>query len=163
MRLSVLSFCFFLILTGCGSDDPPSVQNTITIDGSPFTIIAPTLIGVSIGGQGHAAISFTGITGSVSKTLSIDFEYSPSVTLSGSYSFPQTGTDRLLDNWLTNYAEMSTSGAGSLYTTNLDFGKITIQDNGGNNYTVTIDLTMLDGKVFKGTYRGAFSVLFNNS
>jgi hypothetical protein len=48
-------------------------------------------------------------------------------------------------------------------STTLDFGHITVQDNGGDNYTVTMDLTMVDGTVIKGKYRGEFVVMFNNS
>lgn len=165
-RKSILTLwiCCIVFLSSCGSDETPSTVNSITLNGSSFKILFPSLIGVSIGGQGHAGISFTSLTNSgLSKTLSIDFEYSPNDPISGSYSFPQAGSDRYLDDFLTNYTEINISGGGSPYSTELETGRITIQENGGDNYTVTIDLKMLDGKVFKGKYRGVFTVAFNNS
>ncbi|HEY3429968.1 MAG TPA: hypothetical protein VGK39_04765 [Cyclobacteriaceae bacterium] len=149
-----------LILVSCDSDEPSA---GVTIDGKSFNVISASLLGVSIGGDGHATISLTSANSSMSKTLSLDFEYSPNSPIEGNYSFPQVGSDRYLDDWLTNYSEITLSGGGSINSTNLETGKITIQDNGNNNYTVTMDLTMIDGTIIKGKYRGAFLVTFNNS
>jgi hypothetical protein len=166
--MKIQSLFSFLIVTvllaSCGSDEVTS-GNSIKIDGQSFKVVSASLLGVSISGEGHAAISLTSIASSSStKTLTLDFEYSPSAPVAGNYSFPQTGTDRYLDDFLTNYTEMTISGTGSTSTsTNLDFGKITVQDHGGDNYTVTIDITMMDGTVIKGKYRGDFVVMFNNS
>jgi hypothetical protein len=148
------------ILSSCGSDEP---SGGISVDGKSFNVISASLLGVSIGGDGHATISLISGNSSMSKTLSLDFEYSPTSPVSGNYSFPQAGSDRYLDDWLTNYTEITLSGSGSVYDTNLESGKITVLDNGNNNYTVTIDITMVDGTVIKGKYRGAFTVMFNNS
>jgi hypothetical protein len=114
-------------------------------------------------GEGHAGITLVNTDGTVSKSLGIDFEYSPDASVSGTYSFPQNNTDRYLDDWLTNYTEMSqSSSGGSSESTNLQEGTVTVKDNGGSNYSVTVDLTMVDGKVFKGTYQGKMMTMFNN-
>lgn len=147
------------VLMSCQSDDEPSVVNTIALDGQPFNIQSASLIGVSIDGEGHAAITLINTDGTLSKSLGIDFEYSPDASVSGTYSFPQNNTDRYLDDWLTNYTEMTQATSES---TNLTEGTVTVKDNGGSNYTVTIDLLMEDGKVFKGTYQGKMQAMFNN-
>ena len=150
-----------LIITSCGSDEPSA---GISIDGKAFNVISASLLGVSISGEGHATISLTSATSSgLTKTISLDFEYAPTSPVSGNYSFPQVGTDRFLDDWLTNYTEINISGGGSVESTNLESGKITVQDHGNDNYTVTMDLTMIDGTIIKGKYRGVFTVMFNNS
>jgi len=149
-----------IILASCGSDEPSA---GISIDGKSFNVISASLLGVSIGGDGHASISLVSANNSMSKTLSLDFEYSPNSPISGNYSFPQVGNDRYLDDWLTNYSEITLSGTGNIYSTNLESGKITVQDNGNSKYTVTMDLTMIDGTVIKGKYSGVFTVMFNNS
>jgi len=163
-KIAILSLAAILFLVSCGSDDDakPSVTNTIKLDGEAFSITAPSLMGVSIDGEGHAGITFTNTnsTGELTKVLSIDFEYSPSESVSGTYSFPQ-GTSRFLDDWLTNYTEFSMS-SGSSNSTNLESGTVTVTDNGNNNYTVVVDLTMIDGKHFEGKYSGKFTVAFNN-
>lgn len=159
-RKSILMFWIasIILLTGCG-DDTPTTVNAITLDGDAFKITAPSLIGVSIDGEGHAAISFANATSSSSKVLSIDFEYSPNEDIDGTYSYPQEGTDRYLDEFLTSYTEFS---GNNFYSTELESGSITIKNNSGDNYTVTLDLTMVDGKKFEGKYSGKFQVAFNN-
>jgi hypothetical protein len=154
----LLSLISLVWLAGCSSDDDAKPQNTITLDGQPFKITSASLIGVSIDGEGHAGISFTNVSSTKSKILSIDFEYSPNEPISGTYSYPQ-GSDRYLDDILTYYTEIEGS---SFNDTDLEEGTVTIVENGGSNYTVTINLTMLDGKVFSGTYKGKFVVAFNN-
>jgi len=149
-----------LIIASCGSDEPSA---GLSIDGKSFNVLSASLLGVSIGGDGHATISLTSANSTVAKTISLDFEYSPTSSVSGNYSFPQVGTDRYLDDWLTTYDEISFSGGGSSTSTNLESGKITVKDNGNNKYTVTMDLRMIDGRVIKGKYSGTFTVMFNNS
>lgn len=165
-RLHIKALLLFMALLpafiSCDSDDETSTVNNITMDGEPFTVHSASLIGVSMDGEGHAAVNLVNTDGSVSKSLSIDFEYSPNASVSGTYSFPQEGTDRYLDDWLTNYSVMSHSG-GSSESTNLLEGTVTVKDNGGSNYTVTVDLKMVDGQLFKGTYQGKMQAMFNNS
>ena len=148
-----------LSISSCKKEDNNPVQNTMTLNGSPFAVSTASLMGVSIGGEGHVTITLAGVTGATSNILTIDIEYFVNQPIEGNYAFPQTGTARFLDDWLTNYAQFN--GASS-NTVNLEAGSVDIADNGNNNYTITMDMTMLDGKVFKGTYTGNFVVQFNN-
>lgn len=161
----LLLLALFVGFISCDSDDDkPSTINTITLDGGSFKIQSATLLGVSLDGEGHAAITFVNTDGTISKSLGIDFEYTPDRSVSGTYSFPQNNTDRYLDDWLTNYSVITqSSGGADSESTNLQEGTVTVKDNGGSNYTVTIDLTMDDGKVFKGQYQGKMVAMFNNS
>lgn len=158
IKSTLVSLFFAFILIGC-SDDENGPQNSIQLNGSSFKITAATLVGVSLDGEGHAAITFSNVSNSSSKNLTIDFEYSPSQSLSGTYSFPQ-GNNRYLDDFLTNYNQFVNS---EYYSTELETGTLILTDHGNSNYTVTIDLTMLDGKVFSGTYKGKIASQFQNS
>ena len=163
MKTRNLFFLFVLLITSllqsCSEDEGGSTTNAIKIDGNPFKAIAPSIVGVSLDGEGHAAISFTNGGASSMKTLTIDFEYSPDESLSGTYSYPVQGTDRLIDEWLTNYTSYD---GETIYDTQLQEGTITIKHNGSDNYTVSMDLTMEDGTVFTGTYSGKFTTQFQN-
>lgn len=150
-----------LFLSACGKEEVnPSSGNTLTLNGDAFEVSFASLMGVSIEDEGHAGITFTGNKGTTAKTLMIDIEYSPSKAIDGTYSFPQTGTDRYLNDWLTNYSEISVDGESN--STNLQKGSVTVKENGDSNYTISIDLEMKDGKHFKGTYRGEVQAAFNN-
>lgn len=151
-------------LMSCQSDDDkPSTSNTVMLDGESFKIQSASLVGVSLDGEGHAAITFVNTDGSTSKSLGIDFEYAANTSVSGTYSFPQNDTDKYLDDWMTNYTVMTQSSSGvTSESTNLLEGTVTVKDNGDSHYTVTIDLIMVDGKVFKGTYQGKMQAVFNN-
>lgn len=164
--LHITSVLFVLallpILMSCQSDDEPTTINTVMLDGQPFKIQSASLLGVSVDGEGHAGITFLSADGTITKSLSMDIEYSPNTPVSGNYSFPQNNTDRYLDDWLTNYTVMTQASGGSAESTSLQEGTVTLKDNGGSNYSVTIDLKMVDGKVFKGTYQGQMQTVFNN-
>jgi hypothetical protein len=130
------------------------------MDGVALKETTVTLLGVSLDGEGHAGITFTVSDGSLTKVLTVDFEYSPSASLAGTYSFPETNNHRLLDDWLTYYAEFS--GTSEMTSTNLESGTLTLEDLGGSRYAITIHLTMVDGTIFQGTYKGPVSAVFNN-
>lgn len=161
----LLAIAFIPALISCQSDDDkPSTSNTITLDGQPFKIQSASLLGVSMDGEGHVGITFVNTDGTLTKSLGIDFEYTANQSVSGTYSFPRAGTDKYLDDWLTNYTVMNQSSSGmTSESTHLSEGTLTVKDNGDSHYTVTIDLTMEDGKVFKGTYQGKMQAMFNNS
>jgi hypothetical protein len=162
IKVYLLLFVALPWLSACSDDDKtPSVENTIKMDGSTFNVVSVSLLGVSIDGEGHAGITFTNTDGSVTKSLTVDFEYSPSTTLSATYSYPQVNNKRLLDDWLTTYSEFNQTT--EITSTNLESGTLTLEDNGNSKYTVTIDLTMVDGKVFRGTYKGTVTTFFNNN
>ncbi len=146
---------FAVLFTSCRDDDTPAVQNTIQLDGEVYTIVAAAIIWVPLGGEGgHAAIYLYNSASPV-KALAIDIDYTDENNIDGNYAFPQTAEDLYLNALLTNYVE---SDGTTNYSTKLESGMVTIKNNGGNNYTVTMDLTMLDGKVFVGEYTGEFKV-----
>lgn len=161
-RFSISAFCLLLmglLFQGCAADNiDPTSGKDLTMDGSPFEITVVTLVGISVEESGHAALAFTGTNGTLTKVLNVDFEYSPDQPVDGTYSFPAASGARLLDDWLTNYTEMPLSGA--VYATTLEKGTVTVKDNGDADYTIKIDLEMLDGKIFKGTYQGAVQAVF---
>ena len=129
------------------------------MDGASFDVTMASILGVSIDGEGHAGIAFVSTDGSISKTLNIDIEYFVAKPVAGDYAFPQTGTARYLDDWLTSYSEINGT---NFVSTNLASGTVSVTHNGEDNYTVIMDLTMDDGTVFKGTYTNDFVVAFNN-
>lgn len=150
-----------LLFQSCQVDNiDPTSENEITVDGASFEVTVVTLVGISMEDAGHASISFTGTNGVLSKVLTVNVEYSPSQPLDGTYAYPSVSGARYLDNFLTNYTEMTSSGP--TYATVLEKGTVTLKDNGDSNYTITMELTMIDGKVFKGTYQGAVQAAFNN-
>lgn len=161
INIYLLLIAVLIWFSGCSdSDGAPAVENTITMDGTAFKEATVTLLGVSISDEGHAGISFTASNGSFTKVLTVDFEYSPSENLTGSYAFPETNNHRLLDDWLTNYAEFN--GTSEMTSTNLESGTLTLEDLGGSRYTITIHLVMIDGTIFQGTYKGPVTAVFNN-
>lgn len=161
IKTYLLLFVALVWFSGCSdSDSEPTVENTMTRDGVAFKETTVTLLGVSISGEGHAGVTFTDSNGSLTKVLTVDFEYSPSTSLTGTYSFPETNNHRLLDDWLTYYAEFS--GTSEVTSTNLESGTLTLEDLGGSRYAITIHLTMLDGTIFQGTYKGPVAAVFNN-
>ena len=159
--------CSIILLSGCGSDETPTTSNSVKFNGSSFSVLSASILGVSIDGEGHAGISFTNVTNSgISKTLTIDIEYSGNGSVEGRYSYPQAAGDLYLDEFLTNYTEIDISGGGSEYFTQLEGGgngTVTVQHHGGDNYSVTMDLVMEDGSEFTGKYRGNFVVVFNDN
>lgn len=167
MKISHVFKMFLLLpvaivcLSSCSdSDDGPSMENSMKMNGNAFQVTTVSLIGVSMDDEGHAGITFTYTDGSITKALTVDFEYSPTAAVSGNYSYPLVNNERLIDEWLTSYTEFN--GSNETTSTNLEEGTLTLKDNGGSNYTITIELTMIDGKVFKGTYTGPVVAAFNN-
>jgi hypothetical protein len=155
----VLCLCAALAVTSCGDDDGGSTINSIKMDGDSFKATTPILQGVSLDGEGHIAITFMKASSSSAETLTIDIEYSPDESVSGTYSYPENGTDRLLIEGLTVYNYFADQ---TMYDTLLQSGTVTVKHHGGDTYTVTMDLTMEDGKRFTGTYKGEFTTQFQN-
>lgn len=153
-------------LVSCGDDDDAklSTLNAITMDGGAFKVQSVTLTGVSIDGEGHATLNFISTDGVTTKTLGINFDYSPDVDVSGTYAYPQNNTDRYMDDWMTTYTVMTVSGSDfSIEDTHLLEGTFTLTHNSGSNYTVTMDLLMEDGTVFKGKYQGKVEAHFGDN
>ena len=161
MKLTKILVLFSIVaLVSCGDDEGSTTQNSIRLDGDPYKVIAPSIQGVSLDGEGHAAITFMNGGASTMRSLTIDFEYSPGASLTGTYVYPANSTDRLLDEWLTSYTWYD--GQDS-YDTHLSTGTLIVKHNGADNYTVTLDLTMEDGSVFTGTYKGEFTTQFQDN
>ena len=114
---------------------------------------------MAIGTDGHAGISLISLNGSSVETLTLDVEYSGNSSVEGTYSFPQAANDKYLDDFLSNF---TVSNGTSFDMIQLLEGTVTVVKNEGNNYTVTMDVTMENGTIFKGVYRGEFTVLYNN-
>jgi hypothetical protein len=158
MKLSTI-LLLLIAFVACNKDEVDPVSNSLKLDGEAFAVNLAAIMGVSIGEDGHSAIIFSNGNEAKMKTLTIDVESYSRETIEGSYSYPLAEGDKRLDDWLTNYSEME----GTSYTmTNLEAGTVTVKNNGGDNYTLQMNLTMDNGLVFAGAYTGNFSVLFNN-
>jgi hypothetical protein len=99
----VMKYCLLAILiagvSACSdSDNGPSTENSMKMNGSGFEVTTVSLIGVSLDGEGHAAVTFTYTAGSVTKALTVDFEYSPAAQISGNYAYPSVNSERLIDD-----------------------------------------------------------------
>ena len=152
----VLLFLF----SGCKKDATDlSTINAVKINGNSFSITSASMIGVSIGEDGHTGINLVSGTGQQISTLTIDVESFTRETIEGTYSYPTADGDKVLDDWLTNYAYFKD---GSGISSNLESGTVSIRNNHDNNYTIDMDLTMVDGMTFTGSYTGDFTVQFAN-
>ena len=149
-----------LLAFGCSKEEEvPLLQNNILLDGNAFSVTSASILGVAIGTDGHAGISLISLNGSSVETLTLDVEYSGNSSVEGTYSFPQAANDKYLDDFLSNF---TVSNGTSFDMIQLLEGTVTVVKNEGNNYTVTMDVTMENGTIFKGVYRGEFTVLYNN-
>ena len=149
-----------MTLTQCAKDDvTPKTINTIKMNGSDFAIVSASMIGVSIGDAGHTGISFISGSGTQTTSLSIDFKSFTQATIEGEYAYPEVSGKKLMDDWLTDYTVFDGS---TMNSSNLEIGDVSITHNSGNNYTVTMNLEMVDGVTFAGSYTGDFQVIFDN-
>lgn len=158
-RFFLIAFGLILGLGSCTSDEAPDNENSLKLDGQSFSVLFASIQGVAINGEGHAGITLGSTNGTSTKTLTIDFEYAGDSDVEGSYAYPLTSGTMLLNDFLTNYVEFEGTSTTSF---SLLEGTTSVINNGGNNYTVIIDLTMEGGKTFSGTYTGDFVVGFNN-
>lgn len=156
-----LSITALILLTlfSCKKDDVSKNANDIKMNGEAFSVKMASILGISAGDEGHSGITLVAGSGLIVKTLTIDVESFTKETLAGTYSYPQQEGDKYLDDFLTNYSEFVNDDMSS---TTLSSGTVTVEYNGGKNYTVIMDLTMDDGKQFKGTYTGDFVLSFSN-
>jgi hypothetical protein len=148
-----------ILFVQCGKDDTLKNINSIKMNGQNFPIINASMIGVSIGDNGHTGINLTSSSLTQVKTLTINVDSFTQATMEGEYRYPEVSGKKKLDNWLTNYSVFDGSKMSS---SNLKTGEVTITHNSGKNYTVDINLTMVDGATFTGKYKGEFQVMFNN-
>lgn len=151
---------FLLLMVSCKKDDVAPNGNSVMLNNETFDVVVASMAGVSIGDDGHTGITLSGGTSQVVNSLTIDVESFTQETIEGTYSYPATSEDKLMDSWLTNYSVFE--GETTL-SSNLESGSVNIKNNGGNNYTVSMDLTMIDGAIFSGSYTGSFQVMFYNN
>lgn len=165
MKKSINLFLTLVTLTmlfiSCGSDTENGglSENKITLDEQPFSINESSIGGVSIKDSGHTVVTLISTNGTQKKTLQIDLPTFTKETIANTYSFPEKEGHLVLNEFLTNYIFFEKE---SITSVGLSNGTAIIKHNGGNNYSITIDLTMQDGKIFKGTYSGDFQVMFMN-
>ncbi|WP_439182291.1 hypothetical protein [Carboxylicivirga taeanensis] len=157
---TTLALCIFLSLLSCSKDDESPNSNSLKADGIDFSINEANIMGISAGDGGHTVINLIGGNASGVKNLAIDIDTYTRETIPGSYSYPTEEGDKVLNDWLTNYM-FTDSEMTNITTSNLESGRVTITHNGGSNYTLDMDLTMVDGVTFTGIYRGDFSVMFS--
>lgn len=156
-----LIFLLTLSLTQCEKDDNTTLKNSnsIKMDDNDFVIASASMVGVSIGDDGHTGITLVSGNATQANTLTIDVESFTKETIEGEYAYPEEDGKKLLDDWLTNYSVFDGS---TMNSSNLESGEVSITNNGGNNYTIDMNLTMDDGVTFIGKYAGDFQVIFNN-
>lgn len=148
-----------LLATSRDDKDSKHAQNSIKVDDAPFNVVVPTLLGVSAAHEGHAYFNFTNGDFGNLKSLTIDFNYTGGGDVDGVYTFPDNGTDRQLNNWLTEYTVFSAQEESFVP---LQAGTVTVEHHGDNHYAIKMDLKMEDGTAIKGTYRGDFEAQFKD-
>ncbi len=157
---SVIILLAALTFVGCSEDEKSPNNPSIELDGNSFAVSAATMLGLSMEDEGHTAITFIGTSGSQINTLTIDVESFTAETIEGEYAYPAVSNKKLIDEWLTNYTIIEDEETES--STNLESGEVTITHNSGNNYSITMNLVMVNGETFTGTYTGDFEVMFYN-
>ena len=157
---SLFLFIIALSLIQCSKDDnSPKNNNFIKMNGVDFPIISASMIGVSNGDNGHTGIALVSGNETQANTLTIDVESFTQATIEGHYAYPEETGKKKLDYWLTNYSAFNES---TMHSSNLESGDVSISLNSGNNYTIDMNLTMVDGVTFTGSYSGEFQVMFYN-
>ena len=157
---SILVLFIAISLIQCKKDDDtPEVINSVMMNENNFIVATANIIGVSIGDDGHTGITLISGSGTQTTTLTIDVESFTQATIEGDYAYPEESGKKILDDWLTNYTVYNGS---TMESSSLESGEVSITNNGGNNYTIVMNLEMVDGINFNGTYTGEFQVLFSN-
>ena len=147
-------------LTQCEEDEiTPKTINTIKMSGDGFSVVSASMIGVSMGDFGHSSISFVNGSETQGKSLTINVESYTQATIEGDYAYPEVSGKKLMDDWLTDYIVYNGT---NLNTSELETGELSITHNSDNNYTVSMNLEMVDGVTFTGSYTGDFIVMFYN-
>lgn len=158
---TILVLLIVISFTQCDEDETtPKIINTIKMNGNDYAIASATMIGMSIDDFGSTSISFLSGTGLESRILSLNVESFTAATIEGDYAFPEVTGKKLLDDWLTDYSYYEGT---EQYSSNLETGEVSITHNGSNNYTVSMNLVMIDGVTFTGLYTGDFQVMFSNN
>lgn len=149
-----------ILFTQCEEEEStPSFNNTIKMNGNDFAIVTASITGVSMGDFGYSSISFVNSSETQGKSLTLNVESYTQATIEGDYAFPEVSGKKLMDDWLTVYVDYDGT---NLNTSELETGEVSITHNSDNNYTVSMNLEMVDGVTFTGSYTGDFIVVFYN-
>ncbi|CAM1340546.1 hypothetical protein [Tenacibaculum aestuarii] len=151
---------FTTVLVSCSSSDDTFNENNIKLNGESFTVASASIVGISLGEDGHSGITLVSGNSAQVKTLTIDVPTFTKETIANTYSFPEEEGVLALDDFLTRYTYFENNSSVS---TGLKSGTVTVKHNGDNNYSVTMDLLMNDDSTFKGTYTNDFQVIFSNN
>ncbi|MBK3515938.1 hypothetical protein [Carboxylicivirga marina] len=160
LKLSLgLLVCVALFSCSKDEDEKPSV-NSVQLGEESFNVNGAVLQGIFVGEESIANISLINASAEQTKTLTISIEPSSEETIPGTYSYPLADGDMVMDNFLTNYTVFEGEGESemAIESTSLESGTVTVTHNGGDNYSVVMDLTMEDETVFSGEYTGKFFV-----
>lgn len=162
INLQVLFLLMVIILlNSCKKDDNSTKsENSITIDGRQFQVTSASIMGVSTGDFGHAAVILNKINGTRYETIAVDFDYEVGKSVDGDYAYPQSGDMELINAPLSIFTIVDESSIIS--TLHLETGTMKITKNAEAHYTVIIELMMTDGTVIKGTYSGPFTEGYTN-
>ena len=157
---NIIVLLVVISLTQCEEDETtPSFNNTIKMNGNDFAIVSASITGVSMGDFGYSSISFVNSSETQGKSLTLNVESYTQATIEGDYAFPEVSGKKLMDDWLTVYVDYDGT---NLNTSELETGEVSITHNSGNNYTVSMNLEMVDEVTFTGSYTGDFIVMFYN-
>lgn len=152
IKLSLTVILLIFTFTYCTNDSLEVVtKNEITLDGEAFLIDKASIMAESVGEEGHSAIVLT----SGNTSLTIDIPVFTKDKLTGTYSYPKINQHRLLNHETTNYKNSSN-------VERLEKGTVVIMHEGRNYFSVKVDITMQNGKVFKGTYVDWFELSFDS-
>ncbi len=147
----VLLFAMVSLQWSCSSEsDDPGVTG-ITMDGKKIQVSVAQLLRIS-GTENNYTFSLSDASDiSNVKTVMVGVTFPLEATVTGNYNYPENGERVLLG--ISNYSILNATQTGSL----LDgTGLVSITDNSNNNYTLSLNLTMGDGTVIKGTHKGTF-------
>ena len=155
---NIIVLLVVISLTQCEKEETTSsFNNNIKMNGNDFAIVTASIMGVSMGVLGHSSISFANGSETQGKNLSINVESFTQATIEGDYAFPEVSGKKILDDWLTDYIVYDGT---NINTSELETGEVSITHNSGNNYTISMNLEMVDGVTFTGSYTGDFIVMF---
>lgn len=155
---NIIILLVVISLTQCEKEETtPSFNNTIKLNGNDFSVVTASITGVSMGVFGYSSISFVNGSETQGKSLTINVESYTQATIEGDYAFPEVSGKKILDDWLTDYIVYDGT---NINTSELETGEVSITHNSGNNYTISMNLEMVDGTTFTGSYTGDFIVMF---
>jgi hypothetical protein len=153
--MSALFLCTAIGMLSCSSDDDSSSNVGVTINGEAFNGTVAILLKIE---TTENTYSFTitdpsDLTNVKTITIGVTFPLAMSVT--GDYAHPTT-EDRVFQEISFYSISNPATGSGTSSAMFNGTGTVTITDNGNENYTLVINMTMDDGVIVKGTFTDTF-------